>query len=668
MLSIEDTAYPYFKKNLTKKELKKIYTPTDDEISMSNIKKRGQFKKKVKSAQLCFLVMLKTFQRLGYFVQLCNVPKSIIKHIARTLKIKTDDIPDLLKYDQSKTRSRHMKEVRDYLKIQAYGDESKVIIKNAVFEASKTKEDLADIINVAIEELVYNKHELPAFSTLKRYAIGGRAKVNKEIYKKIYSNIGPESRERIDKLFVVSGNNESVWNYIKSEPGKLTKDNLKERITYYQWLSKYSVDEQALSNIPDVKIKQFSAEANSLNVTRMLELTENKRYALAEAFIFKKVSRTLDDFGDMLIKLILKIHAKGQKSLTEVNEQNRGTVDQLIDTFHKILIARKKGEDSIIRDQSELLILEGREDEFIKACENHAVYANKNYLPLLWKCYVPYRALLFKILNIVELETTTQDDNLLDAIHFLIEHQKNRKEFILIYNEQNDEIHQLLDLSWLSERWWKYIFGNSKSETIPKQVIRRNFEICIFHHLMLGLKSGDLYIKKSDKYSDYRTQLVSWKEYNKLIDQYGIQVNIPVEGEKFKNHIVNWFKKIGIEVDRAFPNNEYATIDNSEIVVKKSPKQKAANKPKPNFFSVPNQKIPNQVTKVDVKKFEEVRKARGVWLSMPVSEKRLYLSMLNKDGVTNEIDAYRIFLNEYMMKSEPQKVMQQAQYQGMRRI
>jgi conjugative relaxase-like TrwC/TraI family protein len=92
------------------------------------------------------------------------------------------------------------------------------------------------------------------------------------------------------------------------------------------------------------------------------------------------------------------------------------------------------------------------------------------------------------------------------------------------------------------------------------------------------------------------------------------------------------------------------------------------NKPKPNFFSVPNQKIPNQVTKVDVKKFEEVRKARGVWLSMPVSEKRLYLSMLNKDGVTNEIDAYRIFLNEYMMKSEPQKVMQQAQYQGMRRI
>ena len=315
MLSIEDTAYPYFKKNITNKELKKLYTPTKEEISMSNIKKRGQLKKEVKSAQFCFLVMLKTFQRFGYFVQLNNVPKSIIKHIARTLKIKTADIPDLLKYDQSRTRSRHMKEIRSYLKIQAYGEKGKEIIKNAVFEASKTKEDLADIINVAIEELVYKKYELPAFSTITRYAIGGRAKVNKEIYKTIYDNIDPESRENIDKLFVVADNNESVWNYMKSEPGKLTKDNLRERITYYQWLSKYSIDEQALFAVPDVKIKQFFAEANSHNATRMLELTEYKRYALAVAFIYKKVSRALDDFGDMLIKLILKIHANGQKAL-----------------------------------------------------------------------------------------------------------------------------------------------------------------------------------------------------------------------------------------------------------------------------------------------------------------------------------------------------------------
>jgi len=46
-------------------------------------------------------------------------------------------------------------------------------------------EDLADIINVAIEELIRESFELPGFSTLHKEAKRGRAEVNRTLYRRV---------------------------------------------------------------------------------------------------------------------------------------------------------------------------------------------------------------------------------------------------------------------------------------------------------------------------------------------------------------------------------------------------------------------------------------------------------------------------------------------------
>ena len=75
MVSIQDTAYPRLKSNPTFKELINVYTPTPDELQLAERVTRKS------STSLCFLVLLKTFQRLGYGVPLTAVPASIIRHI-----------------------------------------------------------------------------------------------------------------------------------------------------------------------------------------------------------------------------------------------------------------------------------------------------------------------------------------------------------------------------------------------------------------------------------------------------------------------------------------------------------------------------------------------------------------------------------------------------------
>jgi hypothetical protein len=66
-------------------------------------------------------------------------------------------------------------------------------------------------------------------------------------------------------------------------------------------------------SIPAVKLQRFAAEARVLNVARMKELTEEKRFALAAALLFRQLARAYDDAADMLIRQVQRIYHKAKE-------------------------------------------------------------------------------------------------------------------------------------------------------------------------------------------------------------------------------------------------------------------------------------------------------------------------------------------------------------------
>ncbi len=71
-----ETAYPRFKSVVTDREVREVYTPTPDECELARQHTTGSV------AQVAFLILLKTFQRLGYAVSLTAVPVRVVDHIA----------------------------------------------------------------------------------------------------------------------------------------------------------------------------------------------------------------------------------------------------------------------------------------------------------------------------------------------------------------------------------------------------------------------------------------------------------------------------------------------------------------------------------------------------------------------------------------------------------
>jgi len=566
-----ETAYPRFKSTVTDRELREVYAPTPDECELARQHTTGSV------AQVAFLILLKTFQRLGYAVSLTAVPVRVVDHIANRVGL-TVTTADLIGYDASGTRRRHLRIIRTHLGISAYGPEVQAAMEQAMTEAALGKEDLTDLINIALEEMVRQHWELPAFSAFSRAATKVRSRVNNGFHAHIGTQLSGEHLHRIDQLFATDPHtHESPWNRLREDPGKPNLKHLKELLDHITWLASLQIATQALTTIPDVKIKRFAAEAQTLDAARMQNMRSRKRYTLALCLLTTQYAQALDDLAEMVIRRLLKLHQQGKEAFEAYRNSQQKRIDELIEVLRDVTVAYR-GEGT---DQERMVaidtVFDGKSAEVLQDCETHLAFVTNTYYPFLRKFYGSHRALLFKFLDTVTLRSSHQDTDLEATIAFLQANEARTGDWLpicAVEKRRGEEPRHLplVDLSWMSDVWWRIVSGQTKRTPSPLRVDRRHFEICVFSQILWDLKTGDLYIEGSDLYANTWAQGISWEEYARSVDDYGVMLGVPVDGPRFVDHMRTWLDTIAREVDANFLNAQ-VTIEKGEPIIHK-PKKK----------------------------------------------------------------------------------------------
>lgn len=565
MADINETAYPKFKQYYSPMELNELFTPTSDEIELCQKQTRGE------NTKICFIATLKVFQRLGRFEFVRDIPEPILEHISAVTKYSLN--PKIIgSYDKSRSRTSHLFICREYCGISTSPSKIRKALAGAVVNAATTKEDVADIINVAIEEIIRQRLELPAFSTIHRAAKSARGTVNRGFYRKITQVLADEQKKSIDELFSVSSSdNKSTWEFLKNEPGRPSKSHFQDLLNHLENLNRFPIhDKNFYTDLPGVKLQQFALEAKSLDAGRMMTLGMHKRYALSCALIRYQRARCYDDLGDMFIKRMMKIHHNGQEALNRYQLDHRAVTDRLLLRFQDMLQAYNSdgSNDKKIAAISQSI---GSDSERLERdLKTQIAFSGNNYYSFLDPYYKSYRKILFDLLKSVPFISTTQNTNLTSVMEFIKCISDSRSEKITLNNN--------FDLNWVPDKWWKLIAGPNIKRGFLNEVFRKPFEICIFSQMLWELKSGDLCIPGSEQYSDYREQLLSWDEYNSGINTYGQQAGIEVDPKKFIQVTKDWLSKQAKIVDDSFPANESLSIENGEPSLKRDKKKISPSK------------------------------------------------------------------------------------------
>lgn len=310
-----------------------MYTPTLAERDLAARQTKGPV------ARIGFLVMLKTFQRLGYFVRLVDVPEPIVAHIIAAVGVRLT-LATLSGYDTSGTRLRHLTAIRAYRQVQPYDRSAQRLLIRILVDAAQTKTDVADLINIGIEELIRLRYELPAFPTLCRLARHARAVVHRGIYHHVQTTLTAASGTQLEHLLVVDPVTKlTPWHALRRDPGSPTVTHLKALLDHLAWLITLPAVAPALAAVPDVKRKHFAAEANTLDAARMATLEPAKRVTLLAALLAVRTAQTRDDIAEMFIKCMARIHHKAKEALAAYHAAHQDHTDHLIATLRDMLRA-----------------------------------------------------------------------------------------------------------------------------------------------------------------------------------------------------------------------------------------------------------------------------------------------------------------------------------------
>lgn len=476
------------------------------------------------------------------------------------MELPDDLVPDIT----PRTLYKYHEAIRKHLKINGDIKHIRHVALRAVGEVVLVMDDPADLINVAIETLVSENCELPAFSTLDILVRRLRKVAHNRIWSLVLSRLTETEQADLERL--TASNPEgyfTAFNRLREAPKSATLTHLEDWIERLTWLLSLGKMEQLIEGLPRTKVTHFAAEARSLRADDLRDFTLPKRLTLLVCLIHQETISTRDEIVEMFLKRMSKLRDRAKEQLERIREGGRVTTEHLVEVLADIVQKTTETEDDAKVGQQvrEVLIREGGATALLEKCEQVSAHHGNRYQPFFWRFYSSHRKALFRVLKVLDIHSTTADQALMNAVAFILEHEHDPKKYL----------EATLDLSFASGDWQRTVQTRRKSKD---WLVRQHLETCVFYHVAVELKIGDLCVRGSEQFADYRDQLLSWTECEPKVAEYCKKLGLATDAKGFVDHLKRWLTEVATEVDRTKPDNHELVIsEKGEPVLKKTPRK-----------------------------------------------------------------------------------------------
>jgi hypothetical protein len=129
-------------------------------------------------------------------------------------------------------------------------------------------------------------------------------------------------------------------------------------------------------------------------------------------------------------------YAKATKEIADILELITEDIDQYDGKQPQALI------DTILNHYNDYT---GGIEQVAENCRKVSAYNSKNHLPLLWSTFKSKRPTLFSLLDILNIASANQNNDLIDAMNLICVNQMKRTEHI--------EINDSINISFATEEW-----------------------------------------------------------------------------------------------------------------------------------------------------------------------------------------------------------------------
>lgn len=462
------------------------------------------------------------------------------------------------------------------------------VAKQAIRAAVQTKDNPADLINVALEELVRARCELPGYTTLDAMAATIRTEVNAGFFTLVSKRPTWVERSRLERMLLVDpATRRSEFDRIKTPAQAATLGKFKQRLEHVRALDAIGPTEAWLADVPPGKIAHFAGEARVANVDDMRKTGEAKRVTLLVSLLHQQRLEVRDEVVTMFCKRMAALHKKGRERLEGLREAHRAESERLLGVLGEVLAGAREARTPIGQDadseagaegdvaaRAGRLLLETLEsagglEQLSAAHEAVSAYHGNNYLPLVEGFYRSHRPALFTLVDALEMVPTTADHSVLDAVEFIRANRNRRGDWIedkTTHSRDGRQYTLTVDVEAFASVMWRKVL---RDKDRPGMLSRRHLEVCVFSQLAAELRSGDVAVLGSDSYADLGAQLMRWDECAPLAAEFCEQAGIPTEAPALVAFYRGQLTQTAATVDAGYPANTDLVLEEGRPTLKR---------------------------------------------------------------------------------------------------
>ena len=379
------------------------------------------------------------------------------------------------------------------------------------------------------------------------------------MFERVDGRIGLPDRVGLENLLDLSGAaGKTPFNRLKQAAGRASWSGLREQVEYLRWVDSLGDTAEWLEGIAESKIADFAGEALVADAGVMRDVAPLKRIALLACAVHVARTRARDDLAEMFCKRMAQVTKHAKAELADLHERQAEISERLITNYRSVLAcldprtADQPDPAAALRSARRTVEQAGGFEAQLADIEAVAAHHANNYMPLVAGHRRRDRPTMFAFVSAVELEATSADRSVLDAVEHALAHAHLTRDLI-----PADRDGVLVDLSFASEQWQRIILVRDR----VGQLNRRHFEACVFTYLAAELRSGDVAVRGSQAYANWSAQLLPWPECEGLLSASCAEVGLPTTARAFTEQLRVKLTDRAAAVDAGYAENTDLVID-----------------------------------------------------------------------------------------------------------
>ena len=375
--------------------------------------------------------------------------------------------------------------------------------------------------------------------------------MNQRLFEDVYASLLDQQVESLNDLLETTDDaKRSGYNALKSLPKNPTISNFRDLLKHHDCLTSFGDMKKHLNHIIPIKLKQVAEQARSLDASDLKDFSAPKRYALILSLIHRAQTRSKDALAITFCRTILSMHKKAKDRLENLREFYRTRTQELLTIFSEVLDVMKSEEKNEVKLTAKT---RDKVDDYVgidilkNDCDEAVALNSNNHIPFLIDFFTNKRGTLLRLIETLELRSSTQENTLINAIqrkespplageserrgfprgerkrplgrrprgfpaqakYYRLKNSVacGRVFYYILKNKDKRDRHLAneLDLSFTTDHWRKTIIKKENGQSLFHH---RYLELCVLSHVADELRSKDLFIVGSDSYADYREDLL----------------------------------------------------------------------------------------------------------------------------------------------------------------